>query len=84
MMDAVEVPTLVLYGPDDHVVGEDFVPRTERAFLNRIGPLVVPGAGHFLQWERADIFNRLVPAVFGDVIACHRPAEPESTRPASV
>lgn len=84
LMDAVEVPTLVLYGPDDHVVGEDFVPRTERAFLNRIGPLVVPGAGHFLQWERADIFNRLVPAVFGDVIANHRRAEQGSTRPASV
>ena len=66
LMDAVDVPTLVLYGPDDHVLGEDFVPRCERAFRNRIGPLVVPGAGHFLQWERADIFNRLLPAVFGD------------------
>lgn len=65
MMDAVDVPTLVLFGPDDHVVGEDFVPRCERAFLDRIGPLVVPGAGHFLQWERADVFNRIVPAVFG-------------------
>lgn len=65
LMDAVDVPTLVLYGPDDHVLGEDFVPRCERAFRNRIGPLVVPGAGHFLQWERADIFNRLLPAVFG-------------------
>lgn len=66
MMDAVDVRTLVLYGPDDQVVGEDFVPRCERAFPNRIGPLVVPGAGHFLQWERADIFNQLLPAVFGD------------------
>lgn len=65
LMDAVDVPTLVLYGPDDHVLGEDFVPRCERAFRNRIGPLVVPGAGHFLQWERADIFNRLLPAVLG-------------------
>lgn len=65
MMDAVDVPTLVLYGPDDHVLGEDFVPRCERAFRNRIGPLIVPGAGHFLQWERADIFNSLLPAVFG-------------------
>jgi pimeloyl-ACP methyl ester carboxylesterase len=64
MMDAVDVPTLVLYGPEDHVLGEDFVRRCERAFTNRIGPLVVPGAGHFLQWERADVFNRLVPAVF--------------------
>jgi pimeloyl-ACP methyl ester carboxylesterase len=49
LMDAVDVVTLVLYGPDDHAVGEDFVPKCERAFRNRIGPLVVPGAGHFLQ-----------------------------------
>jgi pimeloyl-ACP methyl ester carboxylesterase len=74
MMDAVDVPTLVLYGPDDHVLGEDFVPRCERAFRNRIGPLVVPGAGHFLQWERADIFNRLLPAVFGVTAPARSPA----------
>ncbi|MCT7662130.1 alpha/beta hydrolase [Mycobacterium sp. CPCC 205710] len=65
MMDAVDVETLILYGPEDHAVGEQFVPMCERAFSNRIGPLVIPGAGHFLQWERADIFNRLLPAVFG-------------------
>jgi len=60
----VDVPTLILYGPDDHVVQADFLPFTEIAYTNRIGPLVVPGAGHFLQWERADIFNALLPAVF--------------------
>ena len=64
LMGAVDVRTLILYGPDDHAIGEDFVPRCERAFRNRIGPLVVPGAGHFLQWERADIFNQVLPAVF--------------------
>jgi len=61
----VEVPTLLLYGPDDHVVGEDFLWFCEVAFANRIGPLVVPGAGHFLQWERADILNPLLASVFG-------------------
>jgi pimeloyl-ACP methyl ester carboxylesterase len=64
----VQVPTLVLYGHDDHVVGDDFVPACEVAFANRIGPLVVPGAGHFLQWERADILNPLVAATFGDLV----------------
>ncbi len=63
-MDAVEVPTLLLYGPEDEVVEKQFVARCEVAFPNRIGPLLVPGAGHFLQWERADIFNALIPAVF--------------------
>jgi pimeloyl-ACP methyl ester carboxylesterase len=49
LVDAVEVRTLVLYGPDDHVLGDGFVPQCERAFTNRIGPLVIPGAGPFLQ-----------------------------------
>jgi pimeloyl-ACP methyl ester carboxylesterase len=63
----VQVPTLVLYGHDDHVVGDDFIPACEVAFANRIGPLVVPGAGHFLQWERSDILNSLLVATFGDL-----------------
>lgn len=61
----VQVPTIVLYGPDDHVVGDDFVHACEVAFANRIGPLLVPGAGHFLQWERADILNALLVAAYG-------------------
>jgi pimeloyl-ACP methyl ester carboxylesterase len=67
MARKVDVPTLVLYGMDDQVVGPDFVHCCEVAFTNRTGPLVVPGAGHFLQWERADIFNPLVAAYFADV-----------------
>jgi pimeloyl-ACP methyl ester carboxylesterase len=66
MRGPVDVRTLLLYGPDDHVVGDDFLPAIEAAFPNRIGPLVVPGAGHFVQWERADIVNGLLIAIFGD------------------
>jgi len=55
----VEVPTLILYGPDDRVVPSDFPRRCEIAFPNRVGPLVVPDCGHFLQWERADVLNGL-------------------------
>lgn len=63
----VEVPTLILYGMDDQVIGPDFLHTCEVAFTNRTGPVVVPGAGHFLQWERADLFNPLVTAFFGDL-----------------
>jgi pimeloyl-ACP methyl ester carboxylesterase len=63
----VDVPTLVLYGMDDHIVGPDFLHTCEVAFTDRTGPVVLPGAGHFLQWERADLFNALVIAFFGDV-----------------
>jgi pimeloyl-ACP methyl ester carboxylesterase len=50
-------PTLILYGPEDHVIPRDFPARMEAAFPNRAGPFVVQEAGHFLQWERADVLN---------------------------
>jgi pimeloyl-ACP methyl ester carboxylesterase len=52
------VPTLALYGPDDHVLWREFPAMCEVAFSELIGPFVVPGAGHFLQWERAELLNR--------------------------
>ena len=51
------VPTLVLFGPEDHVIYPDFTRRAEVVFTERVGPFVVEGAGHFLQWERADVLN---------------------------
>lgn len=77
--DTIDVPTLVLYGPDDHVVREQFLTFCEVAYTNRIGPLVVPGAGHFLQWERADIFNPLVAAVLGGPIGTGAPVDSQPT-----
>jgi pimeloyl-ACP methyl ester carboxylesterase len=50
-------PTVILYGPEDHVIPRDFPERMEAAFPARVGPFVVPRAGHFLQWERADALN---------------------------
>jgi pimeloyl-ACP methyl ester carboxylesterase len=67
----VDVPTMILYGMDDQVVGPDFLHTCEVAFTNRTGPVVLPGAGHFLQWERADLFNPLVIAYFGDLRVAH-------------
>lgn len=63
----VEVPTLILYGPDDQVVPKDFPKRCEIAFPNRTGPLVVPECGHFLQWERADVLNEVARFFFADL-----------------
>jgi pimeloyl-ACP methyl ester carboxylesterase len=63
----VEVPTLILYGPDDRVVPRDFPKRCEIAFPNRVGPLVIPECGHFLQWERADVLNEVARYFFADL-----------------
>jgi pimeloyl-ACP methyl ester carboxylesterase len=51
-------PTLILYGPEDHVIPRDFPRRMEAAFPERVGPFLVEGAGHYLQWERADVLNQ--------------------------
>jgi pimeloyl-ACP methyl ester carboxylesterase len=63
------VPTLVLYGPDDHVIPRDFPERCEVAFTERVGPFVVPRAGHFLQWERPDALNQSLIYLFRDLVA---------------
>ncbi len=60
------VPTLVLYGPDDHVLWRDFPERCEVVFTDLVGPFVVPRAGHFLQWERAGLLNRTLIAFLRD------------------
>ncbi len=67
LFQPVEVPTLVLYGPDDHVVPKDFPKRCEIAFTKRTGPLVIPDCGHFLQWERADVLNEVAKFYFADL-----------------
>jgi pimeloyl-ACP methyl ester carboxylesterase len=67
LLQLVEVPTLILYGPEDQVVPRDFPKRCEVAFPRRIGPLVVPECGHFLQWERADVLNEVSKFFFADL-----------------
>jgi pimeloyl-ACP methyl ester carboxylesterase len=69
LFEKSDIPTLVLYGPDDHVVWPNFPQKCEVAFTNCIGPFVVEGAGHFLQWERADVLNRALRYFFADLVA---------------
>jgi pimeloyl-ACP methyl ester carboxylesterase len=54
------VPTLLLYGPDDHVVPTSFPAKAAAACEHVVGPLHVPNSGHFLQWEQAETFNGIV------------------------
>ena len=46
-----------------------FCARMEAAFPERMGPFVVPGAGHFLQWEAAGVLNPAVRYFCGDLLA---------------
>jgi len=54
------VPTLALYGPDDHVIWSQFPQMCEVAFRELVGPFVILHAGHFLQWERAQLINKTI------------------------
>ena len=67
LMEKNPLPTLVLYGPEDHVIPNDFPERCEVAFPDVVGPFVVPRAGHFLQWERANVLNRSLIYFFADL-----------------
>ncbi|HZA40604.1 MAG TPA: alpha/beta hydrolase [Actinomycetota bacterium] len=53
-------PTIVLYGPEDPVVPPLFVDQMRLAFPNAIGPFVLPGVGHFVQWERSAVVNQML------------------------
>jgi pimeloyl-ACP methyl ester carboxylesterase len=57
LFEKCPIPTVVLWGPDDHVVPDTHNAKCEIAFEQIVGPFVVERAGHFLQWERADVFN---------------------------
>jgi pimeloyl-ACP methyl ester carboxylesterase len=54
------VPTLTLYGPEDHVIPRTFPRQMEVAFTERVGTFTVEGAGHFLQWEQAEKLNQAI------------------------
>jgi pimeloyl-ACP methyl ester carboxylesterase len=55
-----DLPTLILYGPEDHVIPSSFPEQCAVAFPEHVGPFVVPGAGHFLQWEQAHVLNQAI------------------------
>jgi pimeloyl-ACP methyl ester carboxylesterase len=55
-----DVPTLILYGPEDHVIPSSFPDQCAIAFPEHVGPFFVPRAGHFLQWESARVLNQSI------------------------
>lgn len=62
------IETLILYGPEDHVIWPDFPERAARCFPNHVGPFVVQDAGHFLQWEQASVLNGAVRSFCRDLL----------------
>jgi pimeloyl-ACP methyl ester carboxylesterase len=55
-----DVPTLILFGPEDHVIYPDFDRMAAAVFSEHVGPFIVRGTGHFLQWEAAHVLNQTI------------------------
>ena len=67
MLEKNPLPTLALYGPEDHVIPGDYPERCVVAFTELVGPFIVRRAGHFLQWEQADVLNQALIYFFADL-----------------
>jgi pimeloyl-ACP methyl ester carboxylesterase len=69
LFEVSAIPTLALWGPDDHVVAPTWPEKCAVAFSECIGPFTVAGSGHFFMWEQAGILNRSLTHFFGDLLA---------------
>ncbi|GAA2372066.1 alpha/beta fold hydrolase [Nonomuraea africana] len=67
----VQQPTLVLIGPDQVTIGDHIAERCAIAYPQVVGPFWVPGAGHFMPWEKPTVVNRAIRSFCGDLLARH-------------
>ena len=61
-------PTLLLFGPSDHVIHPDFDRMAAVVFPDRVGPFLLRDCGHFVQWEAAEILNGALVAFCRDLL----------------
>jgi pimeloyl-ACP methyl ester carboxylesterase len=57
-------PTLVLFGPSDHVIYPEFDRMAAVTFRRHVGPFLLRGCGHFVTWEAPG------PLVSGTIAFC--------------
>ena len=46
-----ELPTVILFGPSDHVIAPDFDRMAALVFDRHVGPFLLRDCGHFVPWE---------------------------------
>jgi pimeloyl-ACP methyl ester carboxylesterase len=68
MLEQTPVPTLVLFGCEDHVIAPQFPARMAVACTECIGPFTIDNTGHFLQWEAADVLNQTLRYFCADLL----------------
>jgi pimeloyl-ACP methyl ester carboxylesterase len=60
--------TLILFGESDHVIYPDFDRMAAVVFPDHVGPFSVRDAGHFVQWEAAELLNGTLRAFCRDLL----------------
>ena len=61
-------PTMILFGPSDHVLYPEFDRMAALVFPNHVGPFLLRDCGHFVQWEAAHALNSAVTSFCGDLL----------------
>jgi pimeloyl-ACP methyl ester carboxylesterase len=64
--------TLILFGASDHVMPPEWDRMAAVVCPNHTGPFLVRDAGHFLQWEAADVLNGAIRSFCRDLLAARR------------
>jgi len=67
-------PTVILFGPSDHVIYPDFDRMAAVVFPNHVGPFLLRDCGHFVQWEAAGTLNNTLIAFCRDLLVANRSA----------
>ena len=62
-------PTLVLYGPSDHVIPPDFDRMAAEVFARHVGPFLLRDCGHFVPWEAPHALVSGITAFCSDLLA---------------
>ncbi len=55
-------PTVILFGPSDHVIYPDFDLMAACVFERHVGPFLLRDCGHFVQWEAAHALTTAIAA----------------------
>jgi pimeloyl-ACP methyl ester carboxylesterase len=63
-----DTPTMILFGPSDHVLYPDFDRMAAVVFERHVGPFLLRDCGHFVQWEAAHALNTAVASFCGDLL----------------
>jgi pimeloyl-ACP methyl ester carboxylesterase len=68
----LHTPTLVLFGPSDHVIYPAFDQMAAHVFIHHVGPFLLRDCGHFVPWEAPHALVSGTVALCGDRLAPSR------------